>query len=428
MTLSRTLTLLAAGIAILLNTHHTAAQTSEIKSDEIHTLLVRVNDEWGKPPVANMAEGDEIVIRFDRLTHEYRRFEYTIRHCNADWTPSDLMEIDYLEGFNGNPVENYEPSMNTLVEYTHYSLRIPNEQVRLTRPGNYEVAFYDRDGEDNEAVAIARFSLLQPRVAISATVSSNTDIDLNRTHQQVSFGVNYKGISVSNPAEEIKVVVQQNNRTDNQVAGIKPTYITGNGVRYEHNRALIFDAGNEYRRFEMLAYNQPGMGFDRTERYGEYYHATLHTDRPRRNYVYDEDQNGAFLIRNDESRSASANPDSESDYLLVHFTFVPDGHIPEGNIYLEGDFTHHRLTPAYEMKYNPEKRIYETTQLLKLGYYNYQYIFRPEEAGDGVPQSTLSPTEGNFYQTENEYQIYVYHRPFGNRSDDLIGFLRIGNQ
>ena len=55
---------------------------------------------------------------------------------------------------------------------------------------------------------------------------------------------------------------------------------------------------------------------------------------------------------------------------------------------------------------------------LKQGLYNYQYMY----LGNGEEQGTIEETEGNFYQTENEYYVYVYQRAFGERYDKLIGF------
>ncbi len=409
----------------------TYGQNSEIRSPYIKTLLVWANDDWSSLPVLSLGQGKTLSIRFDELSPEYRRYAYSIKHCNADWSDSHLPETDYMIGFNGNTIDEYEHSMNTLVEYVHYHLTLPNEDVRITRAGNYEVTIYDEEKGVHEPAVIARFSVLSSKVSIDATVTSNTDIDLNRTHQQVSFRLNYKDLSVNDPISEFTVYVRQNNRTDNQVTGLKPSYIMASELRYEHNRSLIFDAGNEYRRFEMIYYNQPGMGIESMGRYDNYYHATLYADAPRKQYVYDEDQNGAFLIRNNDTRTSVSSPHTESDYLLVHFTFLPEGELgrlQSGEIYLNGAFTHNSFSPDYRLNYNPEAELYENTLAMKQGYYNYQYIFipggiAPEQPSS--PETNLVPTEGNFYETENEYQIYVYHRGFGERCDELVGFTQI---
>ena len=45
------------------------------------------------------------------------------------------------------------------------------------------------------------------------------------------------------------------------------------------------------------------------------------------------------------------------------------------------------------------------------------YLFVP----DGSTKGETGPAAGNFYETENEYMILVYHRPFGGRYDKLVG-------
>ena len=73
------------------------------------------------------------------------------------------------------------------------------------------------------------------------------------------------------------------------------------------------------------------------------------------------------------------------------------------------------------MRYNKEHYNYENVQLLKQGSYNYQYLY----VHNGSTKGETGPVEGNFYQTENEYLILIYHRPFGERYDKLIGMKQI---
>jgi hypothetical protein len=256
-------------------------------------------------------------------------------------------------------------------------------------------------------------------VGVEATVTANTDIDTYDSHQQVNFTVNYSGYQVSNPVSEFRYVVCQNRRWDNHVEDLRPTLMQVNRLIFNHNRSLIFTAGNEYRRFEILDEYVPTLRVDHMVYDDEYYHAILHLDEQRINYLYDEDQNGRYLIRNGEN---VAN-DTESDYFLTHFTLqMPE--VPGGEVYLYGDLTGNRVDEAYQMQYNLIDHQYELVTPLKQGSYNYIYMYRRE--GDDVGQTR--PCEGDFHQTENEYSIYVYHRTFGVRYDKLIGFQNIKYQ
>ena len=395
----------------------TSGASAQTPEHPIRSVQVVVNGNPLAPPVMPLGGRNHVCISFDELSHEYHRYIYKVEHCNADWTPStEIFESDYLEGFNGQPIENYTKSFNTTLLYTHYALCIPNENMALKLSGNYRVSIYDDEADGNDAPVVqAQFSVVEPLIGIAAQVSSNTDIDFNREHQQVSFSLNYAGYNVTDPHRELKTVVMQNRRTDNRVMNPKPNIQTAKGVEFSHNRNLIFEAGNECRKFEILNVHGPSMNVDRMEWFDPFYHATLYDDTPLRNYVYEEDQNGARIIRNENNEDNA----TASEYLFVHFTLKAPQRAG-GDIYVNGEWTD-AFSPEYRMTYNTQRQAYEAALLLKQGYYNYRYLFVPE----GSEQGTTQGTDGNFYQTENEYSIFVYHRPPGGRYDKLAGFKSI---
>lgn len=395
----------------------TTAQRHEILDRQLHTLQVVVNDDPLQPPIMNLGGGDHLEIGFDEFSHEYHRYIYKVEHCNADWSPStEIFESDYMNGFNGEPIEDYEKSFNTTVLYTHYSLRIPNENISLKLSGNYKLTVYNDEGDEPVPVLTACFSLVEPGVGIGATVSTNTDIDFNKSHQQVDFSVNYGLVKVIDPHRELKTVVMQNRRWDNCVVNPKPNIQAANKIEFTHNRQLIFPAGNECHKFEILDVHVPTLNVDRMEWFDPYYHATLYPNQTARNYLYDEDQNGAFIIRNSDDEDVATT----CDYVFTHFT-LKSPQLPGGEVYLNGEWTYNRFIPEYRMTYNRETQAYEATALLKQGYYNYNYLFVP----DGDTQGNSGRTDGNFYETENEYIILVYHRPNGGRYDKLVGYRRM---
>lgn len=389
----------------------------------IHTLQTIVNDDWLHDDVIVLGTEDWVDISFDHFSHDYHRFVYKIVHCNADWTPSDLLEVDYMEGFNNQPIEDYENSLNTTMLYTHYRLSLPNEDIQFKVSGNYRVELYldEEEAEDaafpaDKPVAVACFSVVEPLMALSASVTSNTDIDTNLSHQQVSFVINYNGYNVVDPTTEIKPYIYQNGRTDNCVSQVKPTYVNPGRLEYVHNTKLIFPAGDEYRRFEVINMHYATQGVDKISFFAPYYHATLYPDKPRHNYSFDQDHDGRYLIR----YNLAEDTNIEADYLFVHFRLD----MPRrsgGNFYLTGEFTYNDFTPAYQAVYDDDEGAYEATVMLKQGAYDFMYLWVPE--GSTIGQT--GPAEGNFYETENEYQIYIYHRPFGGRYDRLVATQQI---
>ena len=390
------------------------AQSNKVYHPMIHTLQTVVNDDWLLDDVITLGTDDWVSISFDHFSHDYHRFIYRIVHCNADWTPSGLFEVDYMDGFNNQPIEDYENSLNTTMLYTHYRLDLPNDDIQFKVSGNYRVEIYldeESSADTDKPVAVACFRIVEPRMALTASVTGNTDIDTYDRHQQVSFAVSYNPSEVADPTTEIKPYVYQNGRTDNYVSALKPTHLATGRVEYTHNTQLIFPGGNEYRRFEVINMHYATQGVDKITYFEPYFHAALIPDVQRRHYSFDADHDGRYLVRYNLADDA----DIEADYLFVHFRLDMPRRTG-GKLYLTGDFTYNDFTPTYEAVYNEAERAYEATVMLKQGAYDFMYLWVPEDSGVGH----TAPAEGNFYEAENEYQVYIYHRPFGGRYDRLV--------
>lgn len=392
------------------------AQRNEIVNDRIQSLQVVANGDWLSLPVMELGNG-YIDIDFDDMSHEYRRYVYKLEHCEADWTVSeDIFESDYCEGFaDGNTIDDVEKSLMTNTLYTHYSLRIPNSRCKPKLSGNYRITIYD-DNDDGKEVLRACFFVVEPaarQMGVGLSVSANTDVDINNSHQQVSMKLNYGNLyRVTNPQEQLKTVVLQNSRWDNARWNAKPQFINLDGLIWNHNRDYIFEAGNEYRKFEILSTDVASMGIDNISWDGSQYHAYPFLALPRPNYLYDEDANGAFLIRN----SDNIENDTQSDYMMVHFQ-LKCPKVANGGIYVNGAWTNDRFLPRYEMVYDDAAQMYETQVLMKLGYYSYQFLLV-----DNSGRARVLPSEGSYYQTENNYQAFVYFKEQGGRTDRLVGY------
>lgn len=392
-----------------------SAQRDVVLSKNIASLQVTAGNNWLSMPIINISDDTPINICFDDLTHDYHRYAYRLQHCEADWSPSEgIFDTDYCDGFaDGDIIDSYAKSVNTNTIYTHYSLSIPNDRCRLKMSGNYRLAIYDDN--DKDTILYAHFMVVDPAVKIAAEVSSNTDIDANATHQQVSGSVDFSGLRTSNPVKEITTIVMQNGVWSMARYNPKPQTVLTNKMIFSHNRELIFDGGNEYRKFEILDVERPSMGVESMYWDGANYCADLWTDEPRRNYIYDEDANGHFYIRN----SDNVENDIASDYVNVRFTLsVPRQTTP---VYINGVWTDIMDKHGIKMEYNNATNRYEAHAMLKQGYYSYRYVTTSLDGSTVLPQ----PSEGNFHQTENEYQILVYYRPFGQRADQLVGYKNI---
>lgn len=392
-----------------------SAQRSETMSPRIASLQVVADGDWLSMPVTSLT-GGRVDISFDELSHTHRRLIYRVEHCEADWSVSKgLFDSDFVDGFaEGNTIDDCAQSLNTNTIYTHYRLTLPNDRCALKISGNYKVSVFDDDSPD-DTLLTACFMVSENLTPTAMEVTTNTDVDVNQSHQQVAMRVDFGSLRVTNVASQVKTVVLQNGRWDNAVSGAKPQYVRPGGAEWSHCRDLIFPAGNEYHKFETLDPTHTTMGLERVGWDGTQYHAWVWTDEPRPNYVYDEDANGAFFIRNSDN---IAN-DTESEYLMTHFR-LKSPRLP-CDVFVNGFWTHDLLTEQYKMVWNETEGFYEAVIPLKQGYYSYQYIMV-----DSTGMTRPVPSEGSFYQTENSYQALVYYRGLGERTDRLVGFATVG--
>jgi hypothetical protein len=380
-------------------------------SDKVKTLQVHSSQAWDVYPIIGLGRENQIEISFDILGSTPGYYTYRILHCNADWTPSPLVESEYITGIQNNYIDDYANSFNTKMDYVNYKLLVPNEKTGLKLSGNYVLQVIS--GDTNEPVLNACFSLLEEKANIQMQVSSLTDKGANSKFQAVSFEVNY-GNEVRTPIQDLKVYVRQNNRYDNEAALVKPLNIQNRKVFYDHNPALIFDAGNEYRTFEMTNIRFNGLNVESIEYHSPYYHTILKPDiiRSNRFYSFFNDINGRIYINNIDVDDSEI----EADYQFTHFYLPCEKPFPE-DVYILSEAFNNALDFRSQMQYSDRDKGYVKTALLKEGYYNYLYVTRKNNFS---PAST-SLIEGNYYETENEYRVMVYFRPMGGRYDQLIG-------
>jgi hypothetical protein len=223
----------------------------------------------------------------------------------------------------------------------------------------------------------------------------------------------------------MKVVLTQNNRWDNAVTGIQPTFMNGNSFVYSLDEATTFNGGNEFRFFDIRSIRfltEKVQNIYRDENDGYKSHAVLYPDESRatKPYLFYNDFNGNFLIKHTE---ALGNMDVEADYVYVHFFLPYPKPVSTGNFYIMGKLTDWRMTKNSKMTYNYKRMGYEAQLRLKQGYYNYIYVLS-DDAKKGGDETVL---EGNHWDTENDYYIMVYHRKFGTYYDQLLGYKKLNS-
>ncbi len=377
-------------------------------------------------PLNGVEDANTLEISFDELSHDFHQYSYTVYHLDKDWKRSALSSYEYLLGFTTADITDAIPSVNTQQVYMHYTFAFPNEDMQLQKSGNYVLLIYE-DGDIEKLVAQVCFSVVEPLVAIAAEVSSNTDIEFDGRYQQLDVDVKTAGLSIHD-IRNVSLVVQQNGRTDNRCTINAPTYVEPMRLRYCNQRALIFEGGNEFRHFDAYSAYYAGYHVD-VIRYGQgEYHALLDADEVRGTlaqgagregsvYLTEQDNNGQLRI----NAAKAENADDEAEYMWVHFCLPMATPIWGGEVFVGGDIFQNRFTAANRMSYDAGRKCYYLYAYLKQGAYDYLYYVSYPKDRTAEQTYTLLPIEGSHWQTNNEYTIYVYYRPFGERYDRLVG-------
>ncbi|MBC6999885.1 DUF5103 domain-containing protein [Cytophaga sp. FL35] len=357
--------------------------------------------------------GETIRLEFDDLTASESDYYYKIIHCDYDWTPSQLLKSQYLNGVDNQRIIDYENSYSTLQPYSNYRLSIPNENVSLKVSGNYVLEIYD---DNYELQFSRRFVVYTDAVQVGATVKRSRDFNFLMEKQVVQFTINAGSFKLVNPKKEVKVAIIQNYQWNTALYNIKPQYTIGNELVYKYDQETSFFAGNEYLNFDTSDLRAPSSQIGKIE-IADLYHHYLFADgfRSMDAYTYFPDINGDFVVRTLQGEDHSR----EAEYSMVHFSLPYDPLLNLDTVYIYGKFNNYALTDENKLTYNEDNGMMEGTIKLKQGFYNYKYVVHKEDTT--IDNSLVG---GNFHFTENNYLILVYYRNFGDLYDSIIG---IGN-
>ncbi|WKD85117.1 hypothetical protein KCTC32516_00456 [Polaribacter huanghezhanensis] len=353
--------------------------------------------------------GKTLLLSFDDLDADQKAYSYKIQHMDSDWKPSSISTNQYIVGFNQNSILEYENSFNTLQNYTHYKVEIPNENTKITKSGNYLISVLD---DAQNSIFSRRFTLYESKVLVGATVERKRNTQITNQQQIVHFTINYNANEIKNPSQEIKTVVLQNNIWETAISNLKPQFFRNNQLVYQYYNKTSFYSGNEYLNFDNKQIRNSTVQIARVEK-KDIYNAYLYPQEPRKlnPYTYFPDINGQFVVRTTEGN----NPFTEADYAIVHFSLDAD-EIPTKEVYVYGAFNDFKTTQENKMTFNSETKKYEVSILLKQGFYNYTFATKGKN-------NTINTHEinGSFYQTENEYTVLVYYKAFGENYQRVIG-------
>ncbi|MPT30822.1 MAG: DUF5103 domain-containing protein, partial [Chryseobacterium sp.] len=233
-------------------------------------------------------------------------------------------------------------------------------------------------------------------------------------NQRVEVQVISKGGDITSNVNSLSMNVMQNNNPDMVIKNLKPSTTLGNKLLFQQLN-IAFPGNNEFYYFDNKTMNQAMDMVANTENIDGANQTYLYPvwAYPA-DYQYQPDVNGAFYFRRNDlgiERDASR----EGDYSWVHFAL--DSQRSDKEFYVLGMFNDYKADKTSQMQYDEKAQKYIAKIYLKQGFYNY--IIATKEA-DG--KLNYGEVNGNFWQTENLYQAFLYYTPFGRNFDGLIGY------
>ena len=181
--------------------------------------------------------GTVLELSFDDLDADSKDYQYKIEHMTHDWESSRLSSSQYINGFDQNTIIDVTNSFNTLQNYTHYSVRIPNVNTVITKSGNYLLSVLNYD---DEVILTRRFVLYESATTVGVTVARSRNTKTLNTQQTVQFSVNHPNITINNPSQEINVVVLKNKNWNEKITDLQPTFFKQNQLSYKYTNKTNF--------------------------------------------------------------------------------------------------------------------------------------------------------------------------------------------
>ncbi len=400
---------------------------AQIKPDYIYNPSIKtpklfpLNNQLGLP-IIQLNSSDQLELHFDDLGNYPKNYFYTFQLCNADWSEAQWSPFDYIRGFQQSRISQYRISSIAQVQYVHYQVNLPERSCVPTRSGNYILKVF-QDADTSKLLFTKRFYVVDNKVGIAAQMQQPFNASQHRTHQKIQLSVNTSTLQAIQP-QQIQTTILQNGRWDNASQKLVPSFIRGNILEYNAEQDCLFPAGKEYRWIDLRSLR---FESDRIERISRTHipvtvYAKTDAIRTGVRYLWYRDLNGFFDI----STTESINPWWQSDYAEVEFTLATENRQPlKQPVYLMGELTGNQLSDSSLMEFDERKMVYYKRLTLKQGFYSYQYVVK--DGNNQHPVATYDFTEGNYWETENNYTILVYYRPFGGRHDELVGLRQISS-
>jgi len=396
----------------------------EVYHKNIRTVkLFTVNNQLSYP-IIRLGDIQQLELHFDDMDGFVKNYSYTFQLCDADWKPNPYLgPFDFIKGFTQQRLSQYRVSSIATQEYVHYQATLPDRNCVPSKSGNYILKVF-LNGDTSKLAFTKRMLVVDQKADIGAQIQQPFSAQFFKTHQKVQLVVNRAKLDILNPQQQIKTVILQNHRWDNTARTIQPTFIKQHTLEYNTENDALFPGGKEFRWIDLRSFRFKSDRIDSNDLTQKpfYIVAVPDAERTTQRYLFFRDYNGFYDI----TTTDLINPWWQGDYAKVKFTFIPANNQPYPNkeVFITGELTGYKIDHNTKLEYNAALGVYEKELILKQGYYSYTYVTK--DVNSNIP--TVEQTDGNYWETENDYTILVYYRSLSGRHDELVGYTTVNSR
>lgn len=383
-----------------------------VYSNEIKSIEIGVENLKSGEPCYKINSGKPLQVEFDLLNEHAASIQFELIHCDRNWVKSDLMEMEFIEGYASDYIEGITISSGTINQYVHYNFKIPNNNTKFLISGNYILKVFEEEQSDTPLFTVKIF-VSEQTSDINFKLLESNDMEQRKYLQSYELNCTFNTSTIEDPYNNILVNIQQNHQEFDEQWLSGPNFIRENKLVFLPTEERTFNGGNEFRFFDISSFRSGSQKVEKLFFEENEYHVILKKESKRsyKQYLEYKDLDGRSFIRSYDADDAS----SEGEYGIVHFE-LPIREILEEKVFLFGQLTNWSIDEKHQMKYDSISKSYKCEQLLKQGYYNYIYVTKK---GDFINTRQL---EGAHFDANNEYVIKVYYLDPVNLYDRLLSY------
>lgn len=358
----------------------------------------------GNLPILELGSGQKLVLEFDELASVSGQFRISFSHHNKNWDVSGLPDPWIFDGINELFVRGGSPNQQFKPDYFHYKYEFPNRNLNFLVSGHYLLHVFDFQS------GIELFSLpffvseAEGELLIRNEILFNQGEDGSARDQL--FGRYSYPEFVEFPRFDLSYAFVQN-RFWRQAKRSQQISFTDDGLTEFHlSRENAFNANFDFSSLDLteLGLQNPQILNFEPARIPP--RVTLKDDFL--NFLADPKPHF-------NSELGFPNNSPNARYSEVFFRLNTGNRLQRSKrIYLIGDFNQWTVSERNELQFNPDLKVYQTSSLIKEGFYSFKYVTLENGRINDLRLSD------SLTKRDQEYIGFVYYRDPQYQYDRLL--------